>query len=249
MNCLSHADADSQRSDRTLVQMRAVLVVRAAAHGASRVEIFRHGVLREALRHDDRNLSAGELLFDGEAAVRRFLVGHESLDAAEVVDVGMGNQHRFDRTFAEVLLDERHRSLRAFHCHRCVEDDPPRVSRNQRDIRHVEAAYLVNAVRDLEQPGDMVVLCIFPKTGVCGVRGLFRFVEEIGGCLAPNDFARRILDFEGIDFGDQAAPCEFRFLFVIEIKNPEHFRILLDSRRRGGIVSVLVHVGIVLSRV
>ena len=100
----------------------------------------RRRVLEEALRGDDR---------DSPASTSSCV--DDTLHAAEVVDVAVRVDHRHDRPVAAVLAVERERGGGGLGRDQRIDDDQPRVALDERDVREVEAAHLVDAVGDLEQ--------------------------------------------------------------------------------------------------
>ena len=114
---LTDADTHGELSGDPSLQQNAVLVVGAAPHSLTGVDILRHCMLGEAFRHNDRDLPAGELLLNGRGTVSRVIIRHNALDAAVVIHMGVGNDNGFYRTPAQILFDQLHSRLGAFHTH------------------------------------------------------------------------------------------------------------------------------------
>ena len=83
-------------------------------------------------------------------AAKRSVIHHTS-DTAEMVAMGVRNDHRHDRAFAELLIDEVERGPRRFFDGQRVNHDPAGIALDERDVREVEAAHLVDARDDLKQ--------------------------------------------------------------------------------------------------
>ncbi|MNE20256.1 hypothetical protein D3C80_1133650 [compost metagenome] len=123
-------------------QQHAVLQEGAAVHGVAGVDVFRHGMLHEPFRGNYRYLATAHVRFIDDPT-----------DATEVVDVGMGNDHRHHRALAEFVVDKVQCRLGGFLGGQGVEDDPARIALDERDVGQVKTAHLVNLVgHDLVQP-------------------------------------------------------------------------------------------------
>lgn len=115
--------------------------------------------------HDDGDLPACKLLFNGRVPIGRFVGAHDALDAAVVVDVGMADDDGAHGAAAKVLVGQRQRGLRAFHAHERVEHNPARFAFDKRKVRHVVAAHLVDAVHHFEHAIYVVVARVFHRLG------------------------------------------------------------------------------------
>ena len=222
---LPHADADGQLAGGRGFQERAVLVARAAPHGVASVHVLGHGMLGEALRHDDGDGALGDLLF-----------GHDALDAAVVVHVGVAHHDAHHRALAQVVGDQLERGARALAAHQRIEHDPARIAADEGDVRHVVAAHLIDAVHDFEQAEEVVDLGVAPEAGVGGVGrigGGVGAVEERVGLLAPHHLAVFAGDLQRIGCGDEPALGEFALGFVGEVEQGVHALVGRRGCRRG----------------
>ena len=192
-------------------------------------------MLGKANRGDDGNFAAGELILKGKRLVRLVLLGHHAEDAAEVVGVGVGDDHGPDGVLAQILFNQLHGRLAAFHAHQRVKDDPARVALDDGEVRHVVAAHLIDALADLKQAVGMVVSRVFPQAGVHAVRRFLVFIQKGVGRLAPDDASVLIHELQRLRSGDQAARRKFIFLLVIEIELVIDRGIRCRRKFRGGL--------------
>ena len=184
---LSHADALRQLAGHAGGQKDAILIIAAAAHTLTGVDIFLHGVLREAHRRDHWDLAAGELIFNRKCLVCLILLRHHAGDAAKMVGVGMRDDDGLDREFTKILFDQLHGSLAALHAHQRVKDDPAGIALDNGEVCHVIAADLIDAIRHFKKTIGMVVLRVLPEAGIYAVRRFFIIVQERIGFLTPED--------------------------------------------------------------
>ena len=202
---LTHADALRHLAGDAGRQQHAVLIIGAAAHGLARVDVLGNGMLRKALGHDDRGLAAGNLLLDGQGGISHILRRDHATDAAEVIRVGMGNDDRLDGIAAEVLLDQLHRRLSRLRAHGAIEHDPAGVALDDRQVRHVIAAHLIDARAYLEQAVGVVVAGVLPQAGVDGVGSLLVIIQEAVRRLAPDHVALSVRQLQHLRRVDQPA--------------------------------------------
>ena len=181
-------------------QVAAELVQRAAAHRGADHDVFAGGLFHQAFGRDDGNLALGD-----------FLRGHDAQHAAEMVGVGMRDDHGRHRFVAQVLARKGQRRGRSFLGGQRVDDDPAGLAFDQRHVGNVKAAQLVDMVHHLEQAEVGVELRMAPQAGVDGVgRGAG---EEVVGvevfqhrAIGQRDLARGL--------GDEAALGVFEVLLV-----------------------------------
>ncbi len=114
---MRHPNAKGQGAGGGCLQQLAILVIGPAAHCLAQVKVFCHRVGSEAFRDNDGDFAAGQLIFDGLRAVGSLLLGHDAFDAAVVIDVRVGDNHRFNRPGAQVFFHQRHGGLRALDAH------------------------------------------------------------------------------------------------------------------------------------
>ncbi len=166
---------------RSLRQQRAVHVCRAARHRTAGVDVLADRVLEEALRREDR-----------DAARRDVLLGHDAARAAEVVDVAVGVQQSGHRPLAAMLAIQRQRGGRRLRGDQRVDHQDARVALDDRHVRQVEAAHLVDALGDLEQAVNRVQLPLPPEARIHRLRTVG--VEEAVGVRIPDDAPVRRAD-------------------------------------------------------
>ena len=140
---------------------------RTAAHGAARVDVLGDRRVHEAVPGDDRDALAVD-----------------AVHPAEVVDVRVGVDDRGDRPVAAVLAVERQRGGRGLLGDQRVDDDDAVVALDQRHVRQVETADLVDAVGDLVEPLLRAQLALAPQARVRGVGAVG--VEEGVGVVVPD---------------------------------------------------------------
>ena len=196
-------------------QHRAVHVARAPRHRGARVDVLGDRVLHEPFGRDDR-----------AAAGVHVLLGGDALDATEVVGVAVGVDDARDRPVASVGAVERERGGRGLHGDQRVDDHDARVALEERDVREVQAAHLVDAGHDLEQAVDGGQLRLAPQAGVD--RGRARAVQEPVRLVVPDDAAVRGLDDARVQPPDEAAVRVLVVLGVTEGKGRAERRV------RGG---------------
>ncbi len=167
-------EAGADLAARPLRQQRAVHVRRAAGHRAAGVDVLADRVLEEALGREDR-----------DAARRDVLLGDDAARAAEVVDVAVRVEQAGHRPLAAMLAVERQRGGRRLGGDQRVDHEDARVALDDRHVREVEAAHLVDALGHLEQAVDRVQLPLAPEARVHRLRAVR--VEEPVGVRVPDD--------------------------------------------------------------
>ena len=143
---------------RTLLQERPELILRAPQHRGSRDDVFRYRMLHEQIRRDDRN------------AARQHRVIDHAARAAPVIGMGMGEDHRGNRTPAAMLEIQLHRGARALDRGQRIDHDHAAVALDQRHVGDVEPAHLIDAGHHLEQAVVHVEPRLPPQAGVDGRR-------------------------------------------------------------------------------
>ena len=189
------------RADLTvggLGQGGAVHVDGPSRHRRSGVDVLGDGSLHEALRGDDLGATSVDVLLRDDA-----------LDAAEVVDVAVRVDDRHDRPVAPV------RSVEGEGCRGClpaderVDHDDAGVAFDHAHHRDVEAAQLVDAVDDLEEP---VLGQQLPLTPEAGAGGLWHVCgQEAVGVEVPDE-----VTVVGDDL-TVLRPCDEASLGVVEV--------------------------------
>ena len=140
------------------VQDRAVHVGRAAVHRDPGVDVLRHRVLQEPLRGQDRHTPAA--------------LGQHPVHPAEVVGMRMGVDHPGHRPVSAVLAVQRDARRRGLGRDQRVDHDHPGVALDDRHVREVHPADLVDAAGHLEQAVLGAQLRLSPQARVHRVRAL-----------------------------------------------------------------------------
>ena len=96
------------------------------------------------------------------------LRGHTQ-HAAEMVEVAMGIDDCCDQSLAEMSVGQLEAGARGGGGGERVDDDPARLTCDERDVGDVVAACLPHTGRHLEQTVDVVQLRLAPQAGVHGV--------------------------------------------------------------------------------
>ena len=153
-------------------------------------------MVEEAGGREHRHLARLDLLGRDDAA-----------GAAEVVDVAVGVDQAGDGTVATLLAVEGERRGGGLGRDQRVDHDDPPLALDDVHVREVEAAQLVEAGRQLEEPGDPHQLRLAPEVRVGARRRLA--VEELVGAQVPDDAAVLVLDHGRVEGGDEPAPRLF----------------------------------------
>ena len=119
---------------RTPVQRGAVHVAGATRHRGTGVDVLLHRMLGEALRGDHDDPAGVDILLRGDPE-----------DAPEVVDVAVGVNDSAHGTITPVLPVQRQRRGGDLGGHQRVDHDDAGVALDDRHVRQVEAADLVDA--------------------------------------------------------------------------------------------------------
>ena len=148
--------------------------------------------------------------------------------AAEVVEVAVREDHRADRLRAERLLDQSPRGGGGLLRRERVDDDPAGLPLDDRHVRDVVAAHLMDAARHLEQAVQIVEPSLAPQARV-HARGRLAVQERVGGRV-PDARAVRALDDEAVLVRDEAALRVGHVGGVVERQRRER----VVRRARGG---------------
>ena len=158
-------------------------------------------------------------------AVLNLLGSDDTQNAAVMVNVRVGIKYCLYGECAEVFGYEFVCRLCTFHRHQRVIYDPACIALDERDVRHIIAAHLIDAVRYLEKSADVVELCVAPKARVCGIRSVF--VKECISSLAPYDISCFVGDFEMIFRRDKAAGSVVEFSLVVKVEQSINLVVLV----------------------
>jgi hypothetical protein len=146
---------------RRAFEVLAELVHRAPRHGGADQHVLAGGLLQKAFGGNHRHL-----------ALSNFLRRNHTERTAEMIDMAVSEDQRRNRARTEVLVSEGHRRRRALPRGQRIDDDPAALAFDQRDVRDVEAAQLVDALGHLEQAGLRVHDRVPPQAGIHGRRCL-----------------------------------------------------------------------------
>ena len=186
-------------------------------------------MFQKSLRGKDRNFAGCQLFRNRKPCIRRLLPGDGTLDAAEMVNMRVTVQHRFDVQNPKTLFHQSFGRLHIFLAHEDIENDPAVVGVDEGRVCHIVAAHLIDAVANLEQTCLRIELGIPPQARVDRVRCVAGDVAQAfqipcgGAIFVPDDDTIRRF---------QQTPFRVRkFVPVREIQFPVPFRVLL---RRSG---------------
>jgi hypothetical protein len=149
-----------------------------------------------------------------------------------VIRVAVGEDHGRDRLVAQMLPREGQSVPRRGLGGERVHDDPALLTIDQRHVRQVEAAQLMDARGDLVEPGAVVELGLAPEARVHGVGRLAVEEAELG---EPSCWVRtvRIQDLLGVRRGDQPALRVFEGLAIREVQRLCRMAVALGRQGRG----------------
>jgi hypothetical protein len=143
-----------------------------------------------------------------------FGVAEHPVDAAEVVDVAVGEDDCRDLLIAQLLAGEGQCVAGGRGGGQRVHQNPAGLALDQRDVGQVETAKLVDPLGHLEQAVDVVQLGLPPQAGIDAVRGVA--LDEGIVLHVPQDPAIGIGDLERFLAGNQAAAGVLEVLLVAE---------------------------------
>ena len=113
-----------------------------------------------------------------------------------------------------MLLQEVERGNRRLVRRQRVDNDPACLAPDEGDIGEVEAANLVDAVRDLEQAVLGVHLALAPQARVDGFR--LALIEKVELLHVENDATQLTRDLTFFECGDEATLGVLEVGFVVE---------------------------------
>ena len=146
-------------------------------HDVARDHDLAHDLLEESDRRHDAHV----------APIDRVPVGHAE-NAAEMVDVGVGVDHRGHRPLAQGAVGEVERGRRAGPVGQRVDHHPAAVvPGEERDVGDVVAAHLPDAVGDLEQAVVDVQAGLPPESRVHRVRRGLGLADELTAGYVVDD--------------------------------------------------------------
>ncbi len=202
-------------------QRRTIHVLRPALHRRPGQYVLADGMFEETLRGNDLDLAG---LYVG-------LVDHPA-HAAEMIDVWVGVDHRHHRALRAMPEVHGQPGPGGLDRQQRVHHDQPVLAFDQGHVGQVQAAYLVDAVGDLEQPGDGIELGDAPQAGVDRCRCLA--LEEGVALQVPDRFAIGI-EHRLVDAFQQAAAGVVEVSPVVEGQALQPLLVAL-ARQVGGIV-------------
>ena len=176
-------------------QQGAVHVDGTPPHDVAGDHVLAHRVLGEVLGRDDLDLAGLDIgLID------------DATHAAVVIDMGVAVDDGKHWPLAELRGHEVVRCLGRLSRDQRIEHDPAGVTLDEGDVREVEPAHLIDAVRHLEQAVLHVELRVAPQARVHRIgRRLVERDEFLVALQVPDDRTRGILDRERLGRTDEAA--------------------------------------------
>ena len=197
-------------------QLAAIHVACPALHGRPGQHVFAGGLLHETAGCND-----GHVIGKGLA---------QAADAAEMINVAVGDQHRRDRPWLQVLHGEGPGGLGGLRIGQGIDHNPTLLAANQRHIGEVEAPQLIDAGNDLEQGRDAMHVGLAPQTGMHAVRS--GAVDEVIGRDVPDPPAVFPRDDQVIRASDQPATGGVHAIQIRLRHRCGHCLIGLNSGRR-----------------
>ncbi len=146
-----------------------------------------------------------------------------AFDAAEMVDVTMCENDGDEGSFSQLPVDYSQRFLSRFHRDQRIDQDAASGALDDAHIREIIAANLINAIRNLEQPVDVVELRLTPQTGI---DACWRFAgDEILYRAVPNYLPRGVPCHQGVISRNEPAARILELSRVSERQLRRHGRI------------------------
>ena len=181
-----HPESAADLSGRTLLQGYAVHEHGPAAHGDPGVHIFGDRRLHESVRGEDR-----------------YRAVEYTVHPAEVVNVGVGIDHRRHRPVASVGPVQGQSGSSGLRRNERIDDDDPGVTFNEGHVGQVEASHLVDPVTDLVEPLSGHELPLAPQAGVGGVWAVG--IQEAVCVVVPDDSPSGVGDHARLERPHEAA--------------------------------------------
>lgn len=110
-----------------------------------------------------------------------------------------------------------------------IDDDDAGVSLDERDVRQVEAAHLIDARNDLEKAVPRGQLGLTPQARVHGCRRLT--LQEVVALTVPDDVARSIRDHERVKSAEEASLGGDEVTIVVERERVQGEGMGVDNGR------------------
>ncbi len=152
-------------------------------------------MLHEAVGRNDLNAPGGDVVGADNAA-----------HAAEMVDVAVRVDDGAHREVTNVTTRERQRGGGGFAAGQRIDEKKARIADDNGEVRHIEAAHLIDAVGDLKEARAREQAGMTPEAGVHRFRRLA--LQEIVGGKIPDDAAIGGANLRGGRAGDEAARGE-----------------------------------------
>jgi hypothetical protein len=175
-------------------------------------------VRHESLGGDDLHRAGVHLLLGGHAE-----------DTAEVIDVTVGVNDRDHGTRTAVLPVQGECRGGCLAGDQRVDDDDPGVPLDERDVREVEPAHLIDPGHDFEQTVPRGKRGLTPQTRVHGCRRLA--LHEGVTLPVPDDAAIGIRDHERIERAEEAALRGNHVPIISERQGVQGERMSIDDGR------------------
>ena len=177
-------------------------------HRCSGVNVFLDSFFVKACRHVNAYLSL---------CLTHLLRGNDALDAAEMVGVGVADDHGSD-VVANVLSQHFLSDTQAIGSRFCiggrVNDDPAGFTADKGQVCHVNAPHLIDLPRQyFKDTGFDICLAVEPQAGVNGIRHCLLFQKVV--CLqVPDYIAGLVFQPESVQLFQAAASCQCYFTVV-----------------------------------
>ena len=193
------ADAAIDRALGALFKHQTELIDRPALKMGPAHDRLRRGVRHELDRGVDRHAVAGT---------------DHALQPAEVIGMGVGDENRADRSFAQCIVHHFQRRGRGLLRHQRVDENPAPIAPDHGHIGVIEPARLPDAIRHLEQPAMGVEPPHAPQRGVHRRRAVA--LQKIIGRHVPGHAAHGVHDRRIRQVGDPATRRRFEIAAVTQ---------------------------------
>ncbi|BDB61062.1 hypothetical protein RDE2_28560 [Rhodococcus sp. RDE2] len=127
----------------------------------------------------------------------------DTLDATEVIDVAVGVDHRGDRAVTAMRPIQRETRRSGLRGDQWIDDDHAGIALDERHVRQVQTAHLVDTLRDLEQSLPRAESRLPPEARIHRRRAVV--VEECVRIAVPHDVAIGVPHDPGFESRDETA--------------------------------------------
>lgn len=219
------AEAGTDIAFRAFGQEVAEHIGSAAAHRVAGKEVLADRLFIESLGGDDRDFPLGD-----------FLLADDPLHTAEMVGMAMGEDNCADREILDLFFQQFPACSGGINGQQRVNQDPAGFPADEAHHREIEIADLIDIIRDLEEPADMVELALTPEARIGGLRRIA--LQEIHAFEIIGNLAISAHDRIAIKTGDEAA------IGIVKIRAVIKGQLLQQGRiRRFGMLAGLISRG------